>query len=365
MNRIKKTTQNIILILLLFSLTIIPSFGSEDNNSEIDLTYMKKEILSNNLEIKRAKEAYAYDHYKKNQAEDKKGSIGNSVIESQKNLNYNIVEADMNLDYSRWLKEQKEQELLLDATGKYYEYLLLEEEIQLEKAKINRLKDNLTDTKKKFELGMGIHYDISVAELAINQAEFTLNTLEDQKKALWLAFNVLMNSNLDISLTLKDEVIPYEDYVVEDMESLITDAILENGELEKLKDEYELMKIEKGIYEKINKYGSYDSNITSIKKAQNQKNYDILDKELSIEYTIRSEYNNLLNAESSLAIIELQIENMELDLESVKKRYEVGLVTQSVVNQSKEQLAFKKLSLDKEKLNYYLSVQQFKNLMEE
>lgn len=355
--------KKLILSFLLVTIISLNVSGSEDINKNVTLESLETQIINNNLEIKRANENIMIAEYKLDKAEDDQGRVMSTSIETAKTHEYYIDEANMNLDYANWQLKEKEEALTLLGQEYYYTYLLLLEELQLQQQKIERLYDELDNLNSKLILGLTTQSAINESQLAIDKETLALESLSNQKKSLFLDLNLLMNNNLDTSLLVNSARIPYQEYNVENLNELIEETLTEHGELIKLDAEGDLLSLESRIYDDYNSNDQYDRTIININEKLSQKRFDYKDLKLSLEYDIRIQYNNILNAYDTYRIQELTIKNLELELDVKQKRYDVGLETESTIKELKEQLAFSKLEFKKIKLDYYLVVEKFKNLL--
>jgi outer membrane protein TolC len=342
----------------------LPTLGSENDYETINLASLESRILKYNLEIKRAIENVSISQYREDEAIDNQYDDGSSDIETDKNSNYYIVEAEMNLYYYIWTQEETEEEKVLEGTEKYFTYQFLEEEIELQNQKIKRLESDLETVNVKIGIGKAILTDRTSIELSIQEETYNLQKLINDKEKLLLDLNVLMNYDLDTDLVFESTEIPFEEYTTDSIDDQIEYVIDNDGELAKLKYELRLAGIEIEVYEDNNDDEDYDYEITELRQEKTNYTYDIEDKIINLEYEVRSQYNDLLNAYDSFAIKDLEIDNLEIALNTIEKRYEVGLESKESVIIAKEDLEFSKLELSKAKLDYYLEVESYKNFVE-
>jgi hypothetical protein len=362
----KQRTNIIVLVVIMITAIVIalPTLGSENDYETINLASLESRILKYNLEIKRAIENVSISQYREDEAIDNQYDDGSSDIETDKNSNYYIVEAEMNLYYYIWTQEETEEEKVLEGTEKYFTYQFLEEEIELQNQKIKRLESDLETVNVKIGIGKAILTDRTSIELSIQEETYNLQKLINDKEKLLFDLNVLMNYDLDTDLVFESTEIPFEEYTTDSIDDQIEYVIDNDGELAKLKYELRLAGIEIEVYEDNNDDEDYDYEITELRQEKTNYTYDIEDKIINLEYEVRSQYNDLLNAYDSFAIKDLEIDNLEIALNTIEKRYEVGLESKESVIIAKEDLEFSKLELSKAKLDYYLEVESYKNFVE-
>lgn len=271
----------------------------------------------------------------------------------------------MDYEFATWELETTNEDIILDGKKLYFDYLFLNDEIVLQQSKVTRLEAELAKVNKKIELGSAtVTERTGGAELDVQKASFKLQELINDKDILFLDLNLLFNYDLDTSLVIADVEVPFDEYALESLDDHIEYVGVTNGDLEKLEYQLELAEIEKDIYDDHNGSDKYDSNISALRSTISDLEYDIADKKLSLEYDVRSKYNAILNSYDSFRIDELELENLQLTLDVVTKRFEVGLETKSSVDLAKENLDFAKLDYEKSKLDYYVSVEEYKNFIE-
>jgi outer membrane protein TolC len=342
----------------------IPIFGSGDDAMNISLAELEDMVVGSNLEIKQAKEQKMIEEYKLDKVEAKEGT-GTTSIEVAKSREYYPVEAQMNLDYAIWdLAETKEAQIL-KAKELVFKHNLILEEMALASQKVARLEDVLKQVETKISLGTATISAKNTAQLDIDKASYEITRLNNEKTKLILELNKTLNLTLSDDLTLEKAEIPYEKYVTEDIEKDVAAVLENNWDLEKLRITSSLKSTELNINQKYNSNGSLDDTILSQKESVTLAGYDVKDKELNLEYTVRSDYNNLLSMYDSFIVKELELENLNLTLDVVSKRYEVGLETLSALNLAKENVAYAELGLKQAKLDYYVAVESYKNLVNE
>lgn len=357
---IKRRIQGGIVLSLIAVLVALPIFGEESDAKVLTLTNLESRILSNNLDVIRANENAMIADYKKEKVEAKKNT-GSTSIDSEMNNKYYPVEAQMNLEYETWKAVKTQRDTILAGKKLYMDYNLLVKEIGLQNAKLIRLNNEFALTKKQIELGKLKASAQTTAELTIKKETFALQQLMNTREKTFLDLNALLNYDLESMLDIETVDIPFEEYVVEDLNVLIDDLLSSQADLKKMKSEESLLSIKLSIYTNNNSDGKQDDTIIKIKEDLSAKTFDIRDKKLDVEYQVRSKYNGLLNSYDTVSIKELEIANAELSYNTLVKRKELGLETATTVNASKEALDYAKFALEQAKLNYFNDVESFKN----
>lgn len=359
----KKVAAGIGAIAIVGMLVALPATGTDSEHQDISLAELEAKILNDNAAVRRAELAYDLAEEELDEAEDNKGKSGGSSIETGKNRKYYPKEAEMNLYVAGKDLDDTKQSEVLKGTQLYYGYLLLIQEIDNKNGEVLRLQDELAGVEKKIELGTATVNDRTVKELEISNAAYDLMLLQDEKEALFLDMNLALQQDLATVLVIDDVEVPFDQYVDNDIEESLEFVLLTNKGLRQLEDQDELDAILLDIYEDNNRRDAYDSEILQLENSLEQNILDIADKKLSLEYELRSKYNDVLNGYDAVMIKELELENLQLTLNILTKRFEVGFETQNTVLKAQEDVAEGELAILQAKLDYYVAIETYKDFV--
>ncbi|MCH4887412.1 hypothetical protein EZV73_07510 [Acidaminobacter sp. JC074] len=262
------------------------------------------------------------------------------------------------------LKTAKEDEIKsieIAVTSAYYS--LYNEILSLGTAKdsIAVQKEELASKQKEFELGLVTQNTISDLENSIAQAELNLQKSEwsiqmahmDLAKTLGVDLNTrfLLVQKLDLSVDTEYDV-----------ETLALQAQTQGSSIEKAEKDLEMKILEEKVVNRYTRYkmpeGSedYDKSIADLEKA-------VEDAKVTEEVKIRTDYNNILNAQLDLEIAKLKLEIAERTLNTQEVKNNLGMViyldvvkAENDVEAAKLDIQVKELSLYKlvENYNYYI-----------
>ena len=341
----------------------LPILGDEDAHESVTLENMATQILGNNLDVIRANEEVMIAKYKHDLAVSEKDEAGSTVLDTRLREKYNWKYEEMNYDYALWSQGQTKLTALLDGEVELYNYGLLLTQIQLEQDKLIRLESDLDTVNLKLSLGRATTSDVSSAQLAIEQQTYAINQLINDKDAMFLDLNKLLGYDLTTVLVPEETKAPYEIFYTDGLAEDVERTLTTNGDLEKLEDQLALARIKLDVYDDLNFSDQYDDTIIDIKEEISDTNLDIKDKKLSLEYDVRSAYNNLTNAKETVFTKELELENLEMTLDTLQKRFDVGLEIKSTVDVAAENVAFARLAVEQAKLTYYEAAENYKILV--
>ncbi len=347
-----------ILVASLFS----PVFSSADEIEKINLRNFEETILITDMDITKGKKEVAIKQVELNRAKDNENTSGDTDIESKKNRGYNVKEATKNLEYQRWLLDEIKEQVVIDGTRNYFNYLLKSDEIELQKSKILRLNKELGQIKTKISLGTAVQSMKVTKELEITKEEFVITKLEFELESLALELNKSLLWDLETTIDVFDMNIPTVTYEVENIEAVVEDVLENHGEMLKLTEELELNEMYLEIlYTEDDE--DEDDEIIDAKADVADIKLNITNKKMSLEYDVRSSYNNLLNIKDQLTIKGLEIENLEYNHVITQKRYDVGLEVVSKLEAEEEVIEFGYYGLKQAELDYYIQVESFKNMV--
>jgi outer membrane protein TolC len=359
----RKSKINALLISTVLVLTLIsPIFGTESQNEKINIRNFEEAILVTDIEITRTKKAAAIEQYNLKSAEADEHTAGDSDLETKRNRGYNVKKAQKDLDYTFWLVSEKEKSVVLEGKDNYFNYLLKQDEIALQKSKIARLKKELAKIETKISLGTAVQSLKVSKELEISKEEFNLVTLEFDLESIALQLNKSLKWDLETTIDVFPTDIPTVVFDVEDLVAVVETVFENHGEVNKLNIELELAEMDLEFLEEDENNEEDDRVIIDAKADIDNLKLDIQAKKLNLEYDIRSTYNSVLNSKDQLAIKELELENLEYNLEITNKRYNVGLEVIASVEADQEAVDFGEQALKQARLDYYIQVETYKSL---
>jgi len=360
-----KTLQTLTLCSMIAAITSVPALAQSSESKTMDLTLDEAKAIAqkSNSDIKKAELDIEIAEYKKEIEEDKENSAGGSSLETKLNKGYYLDQAEMNLAYANWEKDETVQDVMASVEEAYYSFLLKEEAIDLTKSQMNREKDLLAQIKTKVELGMAVQSDVKTKEIEMNQLEFDLKQLEYEKEELRYKFNRLIGQGFDTKLKLYDFEIPDKEVKDENLEELTEDIVDNNGEMAMLREKRSLASTYLQALDSA-RYDDDSDEVTNAKEALQNAATAIDNKADELTFGVYSEYNTLLNKKDSIMIKKLEINNLQIQLDILTKRFEAGLEVQTSIDEAKEKVDKAVHELKQAQLDYYLQWLKFENLQE-
>lgn len=360
----KKSLATIAVLAIAGTMIALPSLGEDSDYESLNVASIEAQILEDNITIKRAEIALELAKDELEEAEDSKGDFGGSTYGQAMNRRYYVKAAEMDLYVAEKTLEASQQSEVLSGVEMYYDYLLLVKEIDLQNSQILRLNEELVGVEKKIELGSATINERTIKELEIFNAEFELLQLQDEKETLFLDMNLALQQDLSTVLVIEDIDIPFEVYTQDDdLAEHLEYILVTNMDLWELEIQDELDIIQLDIYEDNNKRDVYDSEINALKSTIKQNILDIENKKLSLEYNLRSYYNAILNGYDTVMIKGLELDNLNLTLTTLTKRFEVGYETENTVKVAQENVDRGALEVLQAKLDYYVAIETYENFI--
>ncbi len=357
MYRIKKTLPAIALSVM--TLLGTPVYGVE-STTVYSLAEIKTKVFAENLEYKRALQDIEIAQYTLDKADDDKGLVTTTALETAKHKEYYIDSAEAELAYAQWNLKEKAEELELKVKDDYYNLLIANTELALQQQKVAHLNAQLEDVRTKISLGLATLSTATTLQISIDKENLTLQALKNDKSNLMNSLNLLMSGDLTKPFLPASVDIPVGVYTG-DLNAAIKTALAADGDLAYLDAEGDLLAKEVSIYTDLNDDDSYNRTIVAKKTAVNQKRFDYTDKEITRSYDLRLQQLNLLTLKANCEIQQYAIDNLALNLKIETERYKVGMVTENSLDAIEEDLAFAKLELEKRQLATYLAAEALKN----
>lgn len=232
-------------------------------------------------------------------------------------------------------KEKLIEGLKFSVQKSYYDVLLAQEIVQIEKANLERAENQLEIVKTKFNLGNVTKLDVLTAESDVMNSRIKYEDAVDDLKYKKMNFNKVLGLPLDTDVILTDELkyIPLDEI---DLEEKIKTALENRFEIIEAKEAYELEKIN---FETTTTY--FTSNTNKYKEAEydlKTSEYNLEQAKKEIELSVRKAYLDLVQGERNLKILEKNLEIAQEAYRIANLTYEAGLSTLTDVTDARNRL---------------------------
>ncbi len=381
MNKKAKLIVSSLAILGVLSTIAIPAFGvSEKSTGVMDINSIIEAVGSGNSSLslydKKIKivteKVNAIVPYKDETSYDRGMRADETDYQMEMRLNVNPPRRELELHNLLWDKQQKQDEVVLSSKQYYYQYVLQDQIIELQKSKIERLKKVLANKKAGIDIGTEAGYTLIDDQVNVNDAETALLQLVNEKENIRMKLNINMGKNVDSPLTVKTTDIPYAEYKIDNLEDVVVKMSKGYHSITAMNEEIRLDTKEKGIADK------YDTDPNQLVRAASPNTdykswsellgdtivnlgYDLTDESRDVESKIRTDYNNVLNFNNTVLVKQLDCDKAETLLKAEKARVTAGQSVQVSVDLAQENLNNATIDLNKAKIDYFAKVQQFKN----
>ncbi|MGK0467395.1 TolC family protein [Clostridium sp.] len=381
MNKKAKLIVSSLAILGIFSTIGMPVFGvSEKSTGVMDITSVIAAVASGNSSLslydKKIKivteKINAVVPYDEETNYDRGTRADETDYQREMRLNVNPPRRELELHNLLWDKQQNQDEVVLSSKEYYYQYVLQDQIIELQKSKIERLKKVLQNKKQGIDIGTEAGYTLIDDQVNVNDAETELLQLVNDKENIRMKLNINMGKNVDAALTVKTTDIPYEEYKVDNLDDVVVKMSKEYHTITAMNEEIRLDKKEKGIADE------YDTDPNQLVRAASPNTdykswsetlgdtivnlgYDLTDESRNVESQIRTDYNNVLNSNNIVLTKKLDCDKAETLLKAEQARLNQGQSVQLSVDSAQEILNAATIDLNKAKIEYFAHAQQFKN----
>ncbi|MDO4563383.1 MAG: TolC family protein [Clostridia bacterium] len=269
---------------------------------------------------------------------------------------YYPVAAQAAIDLAVMAKQQVESQINYNVTEKYFNVKRLEQLVEISRSSLQIANDNADIVKKQFELGLASKLEVQNVEASVESAAFTL---ESYKRNLELAAEGL---KIAIQKEDSDEIFVLTDEIALPEMPALPDTVMEMAlesryDVIALKKAYELQEMYfniTGLYvlEDTSKYQSVYADTLSAKYT-----YENTAKQLAL--AIRNEYAAVLTAGESILSAQNALNVKQIEFDSNKIKYEMGLITNLQLTTTMAELENCKVQLENANLSYMLAVEKY------
>ncbi|MGH4139584.1 TolC family protein [Clostridium sp.] len=381
MNKKAKLVVSSLAILGVLSTIGMPVFGANKNSTEVmDMESVIAAVASGNSSLslydKKIKilteKINAVVPYDEETNYDRGTRADETDYQREMRLNVNPPRRELELHNLLWDKQQDQDEIVISSKQYYYQYVLQDQIIELQKSKIERLKKVLENKKAGIDIGTEAGYTLIDDQVNVNDAETALLQLINEKENIRMKLNINMGKNVDAPLMVKTKDIPYEEYKADKLDDVVAKTSKGYHTITAMSEEIRLDTKEKGIADE------YDTDPNQLVRAASPNTdykswsetlgdtivnlgYDLTDESIDVESKIRTDYNNVLNLNNTVLVKKLDCDKAETLLNTEKARLTAGQSVQLSVDTAQEMLNAATVELSKAKIDYFEDAQQFKN----
>nr|WP_272507467.1 TolC family protein [Clostridium aestuarii] len=280
------------------------------------------------------------------------------------------MQKELEVNNVKWERNNKQDELVADVKKLYYEILVKNEVINVQKSKITRVSKQLKDVKRQIELGTMSKNILINYELDLDKAQNELKKIQHEQESLMMDLNMKSGNDVNNKLVLKEEEIPEVKLNV-NLPNIIKDL---------QKNSYEVKSLEKQIRIKVQEKNIVDLNadddvpiegikykddvVEDLKDEIIQLEYDIEDKKTDLEFKARNDYNNILKIKDDMESKKLDYDkNLKL-LDAAKTKYQIGLTTDKEYKAAEEECKKALCAYKQSEIDYYIAAEKFKDFIQ-
>jgi outer membrane protein TolC len=353
------------LITIMLSLALVSSFTYRDVNAEISKDKMNyvnviKYTIGENVELNiyRDKIKLAKERYENVLSEIDEDT--DTSIEDARRESLYPIKSKLELEDIKWEMEQKQQQIYSVATKNYYNILIQDELIEMQKNQIEIIEKQIEQKKKEIEIGTAAKISLMDYELSLDQAQVELKKLNDEKEKIIMDLNINMARDVEQNLIIQEKEIPYEEYKIDDLDKIIKKLTETYYTITRIEEEITVTVQDKNIMILHNTSEQYDDAIENAKDKLVELDYAAKDKKSEVEYKVRSDYNNLLKLHNEVLIKQLDYENKMKLLKTADTRQELGYITELEYRNFEKDASTALEQYEKAKLDYYIAIENFK-----
>lgn len=282
--------------------------------------------------------------------------VSNSMDTAYLKHGYYPVAAQTAIDLALSEKEKIKAQIAYDVTEKYFNLRLLGKLLDIAEASYDLTKENADIVHKQFELGYVSNLEVQNVEAAVESAQFTI---EGYKRNILLA-----EEGLKIAIQKEGSPVHYEltddislPEMPENLEEAVSAAMETRYDVTALKKSFELQSMyfditKLYVNEKTAKYHDAYSDYLSAKHT-----YENSAKMIAL--SIRSEYMNILSAKESIQSAQSALAVKQLEYDSGKIKYEMGVITNIELTKIMTELEGCKVQLENANLTYLLATEKY------
>lgn len=373
----KKSKQIISILALGIFMTLTPAkamAAATSDTAEMDLDQVIQNTISGNSSLNLYNKKIDVAKTALEEADLQTGT--ETDYQQEMRLSVNPGRRQLELDNLNWDKDQKQDSVVTKSKQLYYQYLVQDKLIEIQKDKIERLKKALENKKTGIDVGTEAQNSLIDDQVNLDAAETGLQQLLNDKESIRMKLNINMGKNVNAEVNLKSQDIPYEEYTLEDIGTLAEKLSDESHTVTSMNRELELDRTEEGIAE------MYDDDKNQLERAAypntdyksyaetlmdtiTNLEYQVIDEGNSVNAKVRIDYNNILSLNNTVISKKLDYDQAVILYNTEKSKLDVGMSTQLEVDAAEESMKDAECQYNEAKIDYLAAVEQFKSYVKD
>lgn len=283
-------------------------------------------------------------------------NISNGLEQAYLKHGYYLMAATVGYDLAVMEKGKTAATIAYDVTQSYYNVKLMEELIAIAETGLQLAKDNAEVVKKNYELGYVSQLEIKNVENSVKNAEFSLESnrrnLEIATESLKIALGIDEGNH---TLVLTDEIaVPN---LPQNASEKIEQAMETRYDVTALKKSNELST---KYFEITSAYmGKSTAAYNSAYSEYLLSKYTYENSTKLIKLSLKNDYAAILAAKDSITTAENDLSIKQVEYDSAKIKFEMGLITNLELTAKMVELDSAKVQLENARLTYLLAVLKF------
>lgn len=265
---------------------------------------------------------------------------------------YYVKQADVGIKSANYEKEQAIAKLSYDVTQKYYSVKLMEALCENANNAYKLALENKTTIDAQFELGMVAELDVNNASYNVNQAKAALDkcsrNYDIAKRSLIISLQI-ENPAAELILT---DTIDYETFSA-DVDKDIDKAMTTRFDVFSLESALSLAKSYRDVTLAL---GHSSPEYSAANQTVVQSEYNCTNNKKLIGLSIRTAYNDILNASDSVHLAEENVKLCKQEYSIAEIQYDLGMITNTQLSAALNAATAAETELENSKLTYKLAV---------
>ncbi len=283
-------------------------------------------------------------------------NISNSMETAYLKHGYYTYAAEEGLALATTEKDKIAASIAYDVTEKYFNLKLLERLLEIAETSYSIAEENARIVEKQFELGYVSNLEVQNAAASVEAAQFAIEGYKRNIEIATESFKIAAQMEDDKRpLVLTDDIVLPK--MPQTLEEDIQKAMTTRYDVTALRKAMEMQERYFGITSDYvsDSTAAYHSAYSDFVKAK--YNYENSSKMIAL--SLRNEYMSILTAEENIRKAESALKVKQIEYESAKIKYDMGVMTNLQLTSVMTELDSCKVQLENANLTYMLAVQKY------
>lgn len=224
-------------------------------------------------------------------------------------------------------QQKKENEIVLTAESNFFDYINAEKSLKIAVDAFNLTKTTYETKKLEHELGKISDIDLLNFEKSYNDSYVAQLQASNKFEAAKNTFNQYISQPINTAVSLQEVDIVLPNYTIESLDDTLAIFLENSYQMSALELEIERLKMDRVLKGRYSGFSNTKIEIENLETALEEAEEQLEDMKLSLDYQLRTKYNETLSADNSFKSAEMSLKIEQNNFNVAKIKYDNQMIS--------------------------------------